>query len=134
MRPFPSILLACLLIAPLHAGAQVYRWTDDRGAVVYGNHPPPGAARLARLDIGGALPGFPSAPGSRQKQAREFPGAALPAPSEFPGTVDRATVANAGRAIQIRNCASRPANCVPPEPLAELAQRPFTPLAALQVP
>jgi hypothetical protein len=134
MRPFSSILLACLLIVPLHAGAQVYRWTDDRGAVVYGNHPPPGAARLARLDIGGALSGFPSAPGSRQKQAREFPGAALPTPSEFPGTVDRATVANAVRAIEIRNCADRPASCAPAGPATQVSQRPLTPLAELRVP
>jgi hypothetical protein len=134
MRPLASILLACTLIAPLYAGAQVYRWTDDRGAVVYGNHPPPGAARLTRLDIAGALWSVPPTPGSRQKQRRDFPGAALPAPSEFPGTVDRATVANAVRAIEIRNCADRPASCAPAGPATPGSQRPLTPLAELRVP
>lgn len=95
MRPLASILSACLLAAALPAGAQIYRWTDDRGGVAYGNRPPPGAARLTRLDAGDRQPGIVATePTLLQHRPREFPGAATSAPSEFPGLVDRRTVAS----------------------------------------
>ena len=44
MRAF----LGCLaLLVAVNAAAQVYRWTDEKGRVVYGNEPPPGAKSSA---------------------------------------------------------------------------------------
>lgn len=42
-------LLAALLLAPLLASAQLYRWVDDKGRIHYGDKPPAGvkAARTA---------------------------------------------------------------------------------------
>ena len=38
------LLLGCLvLLFAVSAAGQVYRWTDEKGRVVYGNEPPPGA-------------------------------------------------------------------------------------------
>ena len=38
------LLLACLaLLLTANAAAQIYRWTDEKGRVVYGNEPPAGA-------------------------------------------------------------------------------------------
>src|SRR2546425_6117871 len=38
------LLLACLaLLVAANAAAQIYRWTDEKGHVVYGNQPPAGA-------------------------------------------------------------------------------------------
>jgi glutaredoxin len=38
------LLLGCLaLLVAANAAAQVYRWTDEKGRVVYGNEPPSGA-------------------------------------------------------------------------------------------
>ena len=37
------LLLACLaLLLAANAAAQIYRWTDEKGRVVYGNEPPAG--------------------------------------------------------------------------------------------
>ena len=37
------LLLACLaLLVAANAAAQIYRWTDEKGHVVYGNEPPAG--------------------------------------------------------------------------------------------
>jgi glutaredoxin len=38
------LLLACLaLLVAANAAAQIYRWTDEKGRVVYGNEPPSAA-------------------------------------------------------------------------------------------
>jgi hypothetical protein len=53
MIPKPSLvgLVAAIAIAvPAAATAELYRWVDERGGVVYGNVPPPGAKKLAQLD------------------------------------------------------------------------------------
>ena len=48
MRAF----LGCLaLLVAVNAAAQVYRWTDEKGRVVYGNEPPPGAKSSADIDL-----------------------------------------------------------------------------------
>ena len=51
-------LLALLLLAPLVAAAQVYRWVD-RGTVHYSNGPPPKGVKATTLDID-ARPGGPA--------------------------------------------------------------------------
>jgi hypothetical protein len=50
------------------------------------------------------------------------------AASEFPGTVDQATVANLGRALHVRTCEKRPLHCngaasaaPSPAPLSQLS-------------
>jgi hypothetical protein len=128
MRPLAFVLCACLLTAGLPAAAQVYRWADDSGRLTYGNNPPPGAARLTRLD--GARP----PPGFRQKQRRDFPGAATPAPSEFPGHVDRRTVAAAFRALEGRDCERRSPRCGSAAVTRAPPDGSLPPLSALQLP
>ena len=89
-------LLVGTLAVPLLAHAQVYRWVSESGATMYGNQPPPNAARIVRLDVdsrdrtemevnrGSALPKFaPAAPGVLSR-------------------VDRATVEAVARSIELR--------------------------------
>jgi hypothetical protein len=52
-------LVAILLILPLVASAQVYRWVDKAGTVHYSNEPPPRGVKATRLDID-TRPGAPS--------------------------------------------------------------------------
>jgi hypothetical protein len=136
MRVLASILSACLLAAAtVPVGAQVYRWTDERGGITYGNHPPPSATRLTRLDGDGVGYGFPSISASRHhKTLRELPGVAVPAPSEFPGTVDRRTLATMDNVLAWQDCASRRARCGQPAAAGALPETPFSELSALRVP
>jgi len=48
-----------LLLVPLLASAQVYRWTDKAGTVHYSNEAPPQGVKASKLDID-AKPGAPS--------------------------------------------------------------------------
>jgi hypothetical protein len=52
-------LLLLLLLVPVLASAQVYRWVDERGTVHYSNQTPPEGVKARRLDID-ASPGAPS--------------------------------------------------------------------------
>ena len=46
------LLLAVLLIGPLSAGAEIYKWTDAQGRLHYSDKPPPGAkAKPVRVMI-----------------------------------------------------------------------------------
>lgn len=130
MRVLASILSVCMLAAAVPVGAQVYRWTDERGGITYGNHPPPGAAHLTRLD--GA--GLPSASASARKAAREFPGVAVAAPREFPGTVDRRTLATMGAALASHDCASRRVRCGQPAAPGGVREHSYPELSALRLP
>jgi uncharacterized membrane protein len=38
----PPLLLVALVLLPLSAGAQAYRWVDEKGQVHYSQVPPPG--------------------------------------------------------------------------------------------
>lgn len=67
-RPAPRTLLIGLLglVAPAVAGADVYKWIDERGIVNYGDRPPPLNAKGVRsldLDLDGVtvIPGIPKA-------------------------------------------------------------------------
>lgn len=113
MRSVACILLAGALAAALPAGAQVYRWMDDRGGITYGNQPPPDPAGLTRLDMGLSRTGPLASPAAyaRRPPPREFPGAATPAPSAFPGLVDQQTVTAAFRALDLHRCETRRAKC-----------------------
>jgi hypothetical protein len=42
LRPTFRLAVCALLFAALPAGAALYKWTDDKGGVVYGDTPPPG--------------------------------------------------------------------------------------------
>jgi hypothetical protein len=44
-------LLLVLLLLPLLAHSQVYRWTDAKGTVHYSNSPPPQGVKATKLDI-----------------------------------------------------------------------------------
>lgn len=52
-------LIAILLLAPMLASAQVYRWVDKAGTVNYSNETPPQGVKAAKLPID-ARPGAPS--------------------------------------------------------------------------
>ena len=54
-----KLLLCVLLLVPLIASAQVYRWVDKAGTVHYSNEMPPKGVQATRLDID-ARPGTPS--------------------------------------------------------------------------
>lgn len=115
MRSVAFVLLAAALGAALPATSQVYRWTDERGGITYGNHPPPAAAALTRLDS--ALPRT-GARASLAHRPREYPAAAVPAPSAFPGAVDQQTVAAAFHALDRRRCERASAKCGQPTRLS----------------
>ena len=53
------LLVAILLMAPLIAGAQVYRWTDKAGTVHYSSEAPPKGVKATKVDID-VRPGPPS--------------------------------------------------------------------------
>ena len=53
-----AVLLA-LLLAAVPAGAQIYKWVDEKGKVQYGEKPPPGA-KIQPMR-GEAMPQSPSA-------------------------------------------------------------------------
>ncbi len=89
-------ILVGTLAVPLLAHAQVYRWVSESGATMYGNRPPPNAARIVRLDV--------DSPDRTQMEVNR--GSALPtfAPAA-PGvlsSVDRATVEAVARSIELR--------------------------------
>jgi len=134
MRPVAILVLCAYTAASLPVGAQVYRWTDDRGRVTYGNLPPADAARLTRLDADAGRAGDPVKPVLGTRRAREFAGAAIPAPSEFPGLVDRTTVAAARRSLEERDCAVRRARCGDAAVAVAPQGGALLPLSALQVP
>src|SRR5690242_2572629 len=52
-------LLIALLLLPIAASAQVYRWTDKAGTVHYSNEAPPQGVKATKLAIE-AKPGIPS--------------------------------------------------------------------------
>ncbi len=58
-----SMLVALCLATPWHAGAQVYKWLDERGVVNYGDTPPQQARGVKPLDlqsgIDTVIPGIP---------------------------------------------------------------------------
>src|SRR2546425_10883075 len=77
------LLLACLaLLLTANAAAQIYRWTDEKGRVVYGNEPPAGAKPDVvqdRTNSYGGPPGTgPPPPGAA---------AAPPPPPTVPGVL-----------------------------------------------
>jgi len=51
LRLYSGALLAAALQVALPAGAQMYKWVDERGVVSYSNSPPPNAGKGARVDI-----------------------------------------------------------------------------------
>ena len=70
--PFLSALLATLMVLPLAAEAQVYRWTDERGRVTYGSKAPPGARNVTRLnEDGGNVSTVPGVPPEQLEAMRE---------------------------------------------------------------
>ena len=44
-------LAALLLLAPMHASADLYKWTDERGVTVLTNVPPPNPARVRDFEV-----------------------------------------------------------------------------------
>lgn len=132
MRPLALALSACMLAAAVPVGAQIYRWTDERGGITYGSHPPPGAARPTRLDVGASRQGSPGVPASRLSAVREPPGVAVPAPSTFPGTVDTSTVAAMGKALALQECGRSRVGC--DHAIVAIQQDSYRELSALRVP
>jgi len=59
LRPTFRLAVCALLFAALPAGAALYKWTDEKGGVVYGDTPPPGV-KAERVSAGVA-PADPNA-------------------------------------------------------------------------
>jgi glutaredoxin len=81
-----SLILAALLCASFAAGAQLYRWTDERGRVhVTDTPPPPSAKNVQRRSAGDAAPaGGSDVPYSVQVAAKNFPVTLYTAPDCAP--------------------------------------------------
>ncbi len=60
------IALLCAALLPLAAGAEMYKWVDEKGRTVYSETPPPDGKAI-KLDIK-TSPGPASAPGVDWKQ------------------------------------------------------------------
>jgi hypothetical protein len=52
-KPIVWLLTGALLGGPAVAGADIYKWTDSRGAISYGEKPPEGARNVTRLTMEG---------------------------------------------------------------------------------
>jgi glutaredoxin len=81
-----SFILAALLCASFAAGAQLYRWTDERGRVHVTDTPPPPTAKNVRqrpADAGDPAAGT-DLPYSVQVAARNFPVTLFTAPDCAP--------------------------------------------------
>lgn len=74
LRLFAMISGAILLLAPVLAGAQMYKCTDERGKTIYADKPCPGA-KGGQVDIQGQAPisGKLQAPGENlQREEADF--------------------------------------------------------------
>lgn len=122
MRAATLLLIGCLAGATLPAQAEIYRWQDAQGRVHYGNVPPHDATRLTRIQ--GGL----EAPRPLPVERRLTPAPAASGPTAFPGAVDEATVARAGRSLARRSDSAR--SIVPVVPAGSEPRQ----LSSLQVP
>jgi hypothetical protein len=65
-------VLVVMVLAPLTAGAQVYRWVDDDGRTIVSDSPPPGkfkAQRITKGDVQGKPAATSPAPGGAAEKA-----------------------------------------------------------------
>lgn len=51
LRVPETALLFAALVTAFPAGAQMYKWVDERGVVSYSNSPPPNAGKAAKVDV-----------------------------------------------------------------------------------
>src|SRR2546425_6652114 len=74
------LVLGCLaLLLAANAAGQVYRWTDEKGRVVYGNEPPASAKASMVQDRINSYSGPP--------EVRRAPALAAPPPQASPATM-----------------------------------------------
>ncbi len=74
------IVVALLLLAPLAAAQQIYKWTDAKGTVHYSQSAPPQGTRFTQVKLaGGVESSADSTPA--QPAAETAPPPAAPAPS-----------------------------------------------------
>ena len=93
MRPLVSLLfvVCTTLAATAPAGAQVYRWVDDRGVVNYATKPPADGRAVMRIDLQESR--ISVIPAARSPRPPLPSTAQVPTASpSFPGLVDRTTV------------------------------------------
>jgi hypothetical protein len=105
-----SILAASLLLAA-PAGAQMYKWTDEKGRVNYTSTPPPGKIKADPIQLRGvesyqAGPVQPMTPSAASSNAPSDSGAAAAAPAA-PGAITPTTEAAATNP----DCADGRTNC-----------------------
>ena len=104
----------CLFLAVATAGAEMYQWIDDNGAVTFKDTPPPPAKKGARKvkvyresDFDPAPP-VPAAPAGRNDRkgvtaAASSPAPPTPARARFSGTVEMYETDWCGYCKQARN-------------------------------
>ena len=85
LPPRLAVLLPCLFAALNAVGAEVYRWTDDQGRVVYGDRVPERHERKARpVDVTAPV----TVPGARQRAPAPRRSSDAPAPrAAGPGVI-----------------------------------------------
>jgi len=72
LRPTLRLAVCTLLFASLPAAAALYKWTDDKGGVVYGDTPPPGVkAERVSAAVAPADPGAVQDMASKDAQLRK---------------------------------------------------------------
>lgn len=88
-----AVLLPCLLAAAEAVGAaEVYRWTDETGRVIYGDRVPEGRKGVSRtIDVGEAVTGGASGtPAARSRTpARRATAPSASTPAEAPAVIGR---------------------------------------------
>jgi hypothetical protein len=90
--------------AAVPAGAQIYRWADERGAINYTSVPPGAGIRVTRLEAGdSSIRPLPAPARVSGPMLPALPPPPPPAPSGPPGNVDRATIEALGLALAARS-------------------------------
>ena len=68
------LFIAALLLVPMLAQAQMYRWIDDSGKVHYSDQAPPSSARnVQKKPVPGGTGGSPTLPYALQRAVADFP-------------------------------------------------------------
>lgn len=104
MRPVLLSVIVATVIAALPAGAQIYRWVDERGVINYAGVPPGAGIPVTRLEAGDStVRTFPAPIPVSRPVLPALPPLPPPAPNAPPGNVDRATLEALGLALAARD-------------------------------
>lgn len=87
------IAVALLLLAPLAAAQQIYKWTDAQGTVHYSQSAPPQGTKYQRMTLAGSVESSDAGTGAPAQQAADE-GTSAEAPAPAPSAPVADTPAN----------------------------------------